>query len=89
MAHHDDVGLDKKTELTQGRWFADSVGDDDTVEAVMMEEAMYRSDIHIGDVFEYPVYGGLNITLTRQDRRRIQAAQAIPILIGIRGLKGL
>ncbi|QHT60385.1 FtsX-like permease family protein [Paenibacillus lycopersici] len=56
-------GLDKKAELTQGRWFADAVGDDDTVEAVMMEEAMYRSDIHIGDVFEYPIFGGLNITL--------------------------
>ena len=25
---------------------------------------MYRNDIHIGDVFEYPVYGGLNLTLT-------------------------
>ena len=35
-------GLDKKTELAQGRWFADSLGSDDTVEAVMMEEAMYR-----------------------------------------------
>ncbi len=56
-------GLDKKTELAQGRWFADSLGSDDTVEAVMMEEAMYRSDVHIGDVFEYPVYSGLNITL--------------------------
>ncbi|QHW30338.1 ABC transporter permease [Paenibacillus rhizovicinus] len=56
-------GLDKKAELTQGRWFADSVSDDDTVEAVLMEEAMYRSDIHIGDVFLYPIYGGLNLTL--------------------------
>ncbi|MBM7565750.1 putative ABC transport system permease protein [Paenibacillus sacheonensis] len=56
-------GLDKKAELTQGRWFADSVSSDDTVEAVMMEEAMYRSDIHIGDVFQYPIYGGSSITL--------------------------
>jgi putative ABC transport system permease protein len=58
-------GLDKKAELMQGRWFADSVSDegDGTVEAVMMEEAMYRSDVHIGDVFEYPVYSGLDLTL--------------------------
>ncbi|MBB3070172.1 putative ABC transport system permease protein [Paenibacillus baekrokdamisoli] len=56
-------GLDKKTELAQGRWFTDAIGADDTVEAVMMEEAMYRSDIHIGDVFEYPIYSGLNLTL--------------------------
>ncbi|MBP3964290.1 ABC transporter permease [Paenibacillus lignilyticus] len=56
-------GLDKKTELTQGRWFTDTVGDDDTIEAVILEEAMYRSDIHIGDVFEYPIYSGLNLTL--------------------------
>lgn len=56
-------GLDKKVELTQGRWFKDAIGDDDSVEAVMMEEAMYRSDMHIGDVFEYPIYSGLNLTL--------------------------
>ncbi|MBW7457085.1 ABC transporter permease, partial [Paenibacillus sepulcri] len=56
-------GLEDKSELTQGRWFADAVGDDDVVEAVIMEEAMYRSDIHIGDVFEYPIYSGLNLTL--------------------------
>ena len=29
----------------------------------MMQEGMYRNDIHIGDVFEYPIYSGLNITL--------------------------
>ncbi|AZN40563.1 ABC transporter permease [Paenibacillus albus] len=56
-------GLDKKVEMTQGRWYADSIGEDDTVEAVMLEEAMYRSDMHIGDVFEYPIYSGLNLTL--------------------------
>jgi len=56
-------GIEDKTELTQGRWYTDAVGEDDTVEAVIMEEAMYRSDIHIGDVFEYPIYSGLNLTL--------------------------
>ncbi|MBO7743924.1 ABC transporter permease [Paenibacillus sp. MWE-103] len=57
------TGLDKKAELTQGRWFKDAVGDGDTVEAVMMEEAMYRGDVHIGDEFEYPIYGANSMTL--------------------------
>ncbi|MCQ6558228.1 ABC transporter permease [Paenibacillus mendelii] len=56
-------GLDKKSEISQGRWFKDEIGADETFEAVMMEEAMYRSDLHIGDVLLYPVYGGLNLTL--------------------------
>ena len=33
------------------------------LEAVMFEEAMFRNDIHIGDIFEYPIYGGLDLTL--------------------------
>lgn len=56
-------GLEKSTELTQGRWFVNSEGDGTVFEAVMFEEAMYRNDIHIGDVFEYPIYGGLDLTL--------------------------
>jgi len=57
-------GLKDKVEVTQGRWFNDSAaGEGDTIEAVMLEEAMYRNDIHIDDEFEYPVYGGLNLTL--------------------------
>ncbi|GFN30432.1 ABC transporter permease [Paenibacillus xylaniclasticus] len=58
-------GLKDKVEVTQGRWFKDnaSLGEGDTIEAVMLEEAMYRNDIHIDDEFEYPVYGGLNLTL--------------------------
>ncbi len=55
--------IDKNTELAQGQWFAEGAGDGKTIEAVMFEEAMYRQDVHIGDVFEYPVYGGLNLTL--------------------------
>lgn len=56
-------GLEANTELTQGRWFVNAEGDGDLLEAVMFEEAMYRNDVHIGDVFEYPVFGGLNLTL--------------------------
>lgn len=56
-------GLDTSTELVQGRWFINAEGDSELIEAVMFEEAMYRNDIHIGDVFEYPIYGGLDLTL--------------------------
>lgn len=55
--------LEAHTELAQGRWFVDAAGDPELIEAVMLEEAMFRNDIHIGDIFEYPVYGGLNLTL--------------------------
>ncbi|CAM4148857.1 FtsX-like permease family protein [Paenibacillus alkaliterrae] len=56
-------GLEANTELTQGRWFVKSEGDGSLLEAVMFEEAMYRNDVHIGDVFKYPIYGGLDLTL--------------------------
>ncbi|NIK75834.1 putative ABC transport system permease protein [Paenibacillus castaneae] len=56
-------GMDTSTELVQGRWFINAEGDSELIEAVMFEEAMYRNDIHIGDVFEYPIYGGLDLTL--------------------------
>ncbi|MFC4778430.1 FtsX-like permease family protein [Paenibacillus sp. GCM10023252] len=55
--------LQEKTELTQGSWYSEAGLDGVVLEAVMLEEAMYRNDIHIGDVFEYPIYGGLNLTL--------------------------
>ncbi|MHA6484696.1 ABC transporter permease [Paenibacillus sp. strain BS8-2] len=55
--------LSKHGEIAQGKWFDEAAGNGDIIEAVMLEEAMYRNDIHIGDVFEYPVYGGLNLTL--------------------------
>lgn len=57
------TGLEENTELAQGRWFVNAEGDGELLEAVMFEEAMYRNDIHIGDVFEYPIYGGLDLTL--------------------------
>ncbi|GGG09946.1 ABC transporter permease [Paenibacillus abyssi] len=58
--------LQEKAELTQGRWFAETEGSGDMLEAVIMEEGMYRNDIRIGDVFEYPIYGGLDLTLKVQ-----------------------
>lgn len=55
-------GLEQQTELVQGRWFGSGEGGE-VLEAVMLEEAIFRNDIRIGDEFEYPVYGGLNISL--------------------------
>ncbi|WP_168120720.1 FtsX-like permease family protein [Paenibacillus sp. HB172176] len=57
------TGIADHTEIAQGKWFDEEIGDEDLIEAVMLEDAMYRNDIHIGDIFEYPVYGGLNLTL--------------------------
>ncbi|SDT40510.1 putative ABC transport system permease protein [Paenibacillaceae bacterium GAS479] len=51
-------GIEEKGELAQGRWFAPGKGDGGTIEAVVLEEALYRADMHIGDVFLYPAYGG-------------------------------
>ncbi|GIQ64185.1 hypothetical protein PACILC2_27530 [Paenibacillus cisolokensis] len=59
-------GLKDKVELTQGRWFSDTESEDGLIEVVMMEEAMYRNDVHIGDIYEYPVFGGLDLTLRVQ-----------------------
>jgi putative ABC transport system permease protein len=53
-------GLEEKVELTQGRMYGDTATDD-AIEAVMMEEALYRNDLHIGDELYYPIYGGLNL----------------------------
>lgn len=55
--------LKEHTEIAQGRWFENGSGKSDLIEAVMLEEAMFRNDVHIGDIFEYPIYGGLNLTL--------------------------
>ena len=57
-------GLDTHGEIVQGRWFAGGNGGGDLLEAVVLDEALYRADMHVGDVFEYPVYaGGSNQTL--------------------------
>ncbi|REK76279.1 ABC transporter permease [Paenibacillus paeoniae] len=58
--------LKDHTEIVQGRWFENGSGKSDLIEAVMLEEAMFRNDVHIGDIFEYPIYGGLNLRLRVQ-----------------------
>lgn len=56
-------GLKDQVEMAGGKWFADRAGSDGTLQAVIMEEAMLRLDLHVGDVLLYPIYGGLNLTL--------------------------
>jgi putative ABC transport system permease protein len=53
-------GLADHIELTGGKMSADTL-QNGIMEAVIHEEAMYRNDVHIGDVFNYPVAGGLGI----------------------------
>jgi putative ABC transport system permease protein len=53
-------GLREHIELTNGQMPSDTV-QNGMVEAVIHEESMYRNDIHIGDVFNYPIVGGLGI----------------------------
>ncbi|OPA78494.1 ABC transporter permease [Paenibacillus selenitireducens] len=55
-------GLADKTEIGLGKMYSDS-HDGGVIEAVLLDEALYRNDLHIGDVFEYPVYSGLDLVL--------------------------
>jgi len=55
-------GLQDHVAISGGRMYSDQ-GDGDTLEALMLEEAMYRQDLHVGDVMEYPVYSGVDVTL--------------------------
>jgi len=59
-------GLKDQIEMAGGKWFADSADADGTIQAVMMEEALFRNDLHVGDVLLYPISGGLNLTLRVQ-----------------------
>ncbi|QJD83555.1 ABC transporter permease [Cohnella herbarum] len=59
-------GLKEQVEMAGGKWFADRAESDGTLQAVMMEEAMFRNDLHVGDVLLYPISGGLNLTLRVQ-----------------------
>ncbi|MNO13432.1 FtsX-like permease family protein [compost metagenome] len=55
-------GLQDHISLSGGQLYSDRA-DGDTLEALMLEEAMYRQDLHVGDVMEYPVYSGVDVTL--------------------------
>ncbi|MFD2116193.1 ABC transporter permease [Paenibacillus yanchengensis] len=57
------TGMQDKVELVQGQWYSDQLASDGTVEAVLLEEALFRNDLHIGDVLIYPVQGMQNLKL--------------------------
>jgi putative ABC transport system permease protein len=56
-------GLKDQAEQAGGVWYPEAAGADGTLKAVMMEEAMFRNDLHVGDVLLYPLFGGSNETL--------------------------
>ncbi|WP_059044029.1 ABC transporter permease [Paenibacillus rubinfantis] len=55
-------GLKDHISISGGQQYSDQANGD-TLEALMLEEAMYRQDLHVGDVMEYPVYSGVDVTL--------------------------
>ncbi|MGG6309965.1 ABC transporter permease [Paenibacillus macerans] len=66
-------GLQDHISLTGGQLYSEQT-DGDTIEALMLEEAMYRQDLHVGDVMEYPVLSGVDVTLKVKIVGTFQAA---------------
>lgn len=54
-------GMIEQVELTAGKVMADRIQEEGLIEAVVYEEAAFRHDLHIGDIFEYPIAGGAPI----------------------------
>ncbi|MBG9793870.1 permease component [Paenibacillus dendritiformis] len=54
--------LDDKVEWTNGKLYGDGESGG-VIEAVMLEEAMYRNDLHVGAELEYPISGPNPTTL--------------------------
>ena len=52
--------LDARTELSLGQKPKDTI-QNGVIEALVLEEAMFRSDLHVGDEFTYPISGGQGI----------------------------
>lgn len=48
-------GLQEKNELVNGKWNSDKLSSEGAIEVVMLEEAMFRNDMHVGDLFYYRV----------------------------------
>ncbi|WHX47634.1 ABC transporter permease [Paenibacillus woosongensis] len=55
-------GLVEHISITNGKVFSDQV-EDGYIDALMLEEAMFRQDLHVGAVMEYPVIGKSDLTL--------------------------
>ncbi|SDE76082.1 putative ABC transport system permease protein [Fontibacillus panacisegetis] len=54
--------LGDQVSVTGGQMYSDQM-DGNMLEALMLEEAMYRQDLHVGDVMEYPISSGVDVTL--------------------------
>ncbi|MNO56537.1 outer membrane-specific lipoprotein transporter subunit LolC [compost metagenome] len=54
--------LEDHISVTGGQLYSDQM-DGNKLEALMLEEAMYRQDLHIGDVIDYPIYSGVDVTI--------------------------
>lgn len=50
--------LESHVELSSGKMYADSIVDG-YIEAVVLEDSMYRNYFRVGDVFEYPISSGM------------------------------
>lgn len=53
-------GLMEHVELSNGKKFSDTI-EKGVIEAVVLEEAMFRNDFQVGDEFNYPISGGMGI----------------------------
>lgn len=51
------TGLEERVEVTSGKLF-ESSPNASVLEVMVLEEALFRNDLHIGDEFTYPVQGG-------------------------------
>lgn len=50
-------GLEEQIEMSQGRMYSNKVTDG-VIEAVVVEDSLYRNYYSVGDEFEYPLRGG-------------------------------
>lgn len=55
-------GLEDHIELVNGKMYSDTV-QDGYIEAIVLEDSMYRNYYRVGDVFKYAVPGGSGVTL--------------------------
>ncbi|MNS19299.1 outer membrane-specific lipoprotein transporter subunit LolC [compost metagenome] len=55
-------GLKDQIDITKGRLPGNKRADG-VVEVMMLEDGMYQNDLHVGDILNYPIYSGLDITL--------------------------
>lgn len=58
-------GLPEHVSLTGGKLFNEK-SSGEIIEALILDEAMYRNDLHVGDILEYPIHSGIDLTLRVQ-----------------------